>query len=280
MSDRKIMSYVFLNLAGFLWVRFIVLGTSADGNYANPLILLFLTPLVLISLTILIMYTLIYRIRFSLQLVITHFLQLLITVYSIWLFICFGTAVDFPTNKSIEKNVNAELPKLVWSSKESNIIPSSLILSCESSKQNDVIIIKDREFLSTYHWRIPQCRRASSISDTRYAISISETTRPHPSAEWILESPDGTSTSMGPVMVPIWIVEVLDIEMNNIFSIEFEGSLSGASTVIQNISETTERLNVTKSPVDDFLSYFGLPKSQWEEFFYPEKRILRILGIL
>jgi len=274
-DEYGIETHVFITLLFFLIVRFGALDGDG-GEYVGAFNLFALIALVLFGL----LGVLLAFFEIS-QKPKTALLQFLVTGYSVWLFFCMFTSKDFPSNPKIADRINSEISQFTWPSTKSNIDPFYPAgLTCNSRGKNDVVILRDRKELSNYHWRVPPCKRASSIKEARYVVSYTETTIPHPTAEWILESPNGTRTSQGPVMIPFWKIEVadrIDNEFNTLVS--FEGSISRASRIIHNVTESKQRSDVTRAPVKDFFSYFRIPNSTWTEFYYPEKRFLLLLGM-
>ena len=79
-------------------------------------------------------------------------------------------------------------------------------------------------------------------------------------------------------MVPVWTVTIWNTETDELFDATFRGSVSGGAALVQNITDSRERMDVTNPPIDEFLSYFALPKSRWVRFFEPEIRILGAIG--
>jgi hypothetical protein len=200
--------------------------------------------------------------------------------YSIWLLYVTFDAMGFEPDKNIESQLNDELSHMSWPIAKLVSTPSSMMISYNNDNSHDVVIVNDRQSVSYYHWCLPSCRRASSIQNARFIISIHETVGNHPSAEWVEVLPSGERISKGKVVIPIWEVEVLDRKEESIFNKIFTGYISDSASLVQNLAKPGYEMDVDRAPVNDFLSFFGLHRSQWNKFLYPEKRLLELVGII
>lgn len=268
-SDIRV--WAFGNLLYFLYVRFVVFEDT-NSDYTSGTVLVFLIPLVLVStIGIFVYLTKVLKQPYS------FLLQLFLAAYSGWLLMFFFQAENFPQNKAQKSLIEDDLASFQWpTSPTTTAAPQSFPLSCDRS--GPVLMLTDKLKLSHFHWRIPECRRASSIQEAVYLIRTETSSLPHKSAKWIRRLSDGTVQEEGPVMVPIWTANVWNIETEELFRATLHGSISGGAAFVQNVTDSRQRMNVTTHPIDEFLTFFGIPKSRWNSFFEPEKSVLKALG--
>jgi hypothetical protein len=263
--------WTFGNLLYFLYVRFVVFSDT-DSNYTQGTVLVFLIPLALASIFGLFAY-----VKRIFKNPYPSFLQVVLAAYSVWLLVFFFQALAFPSSSEQQSLIENQLADLQWpTTATTTASPQSFPLSCNLT--GPAILMTDEMHLSDYHWRIPECRRAPSIEEATYVIAISRSSSPHRSARWVLRQPNGTTQEQGPVMVPVWTAKVWNTETGDLFHATFRGSVSGGAALVQNITDSRQRMDVTNPPIDEFLSYFSLPRSRWARFFEPEMRILEAIA--
>lgn len=256
-DTESMWTWFFYNLAGCVYVRFIVFG---DTEGTDPIVLAFLVPLIIASCvgSFLCLISSAWK---------TFVAQAVLTSYTIWLVVCFGAATSFPPDENVSKQLEAEIEGFDWQSLPGGTFDASTF---SNNPRNGLIIIIDRKRLSPLFWHLPISSRARSLNTAATLVLVNVSTVDHPDAEWIRVTPSGETISAGKVKVTFWETTVVDYKAGRVANLQFRGEVAAGRHNLLGLPPQIE-------PTEAFINHFNIPMTKWTHFFYPEATLFRMV---